>query len=463
MNSSNSVQLARPKLTVIDAIAQSLAIGPVLSAGLLAGLIAGAAGSAAPLATILGSIGSICVGWVVVLFARQYTGAGAIYEYVRRSAGATLGLFSAGIYFIGAMFLGGAGIFLAIGFFMNIAFGQYLGINLPWWVGSLIGIAIVFAANHFGVQTTTRTQLVMTAFAVLPVIIIVLAVIFSGGAHGNTLEVFNPGNPKAGNIFQGVLFAVTLFIGFEASASLSEETADPKRTVPFAVLGTVLIAAVFYVIVVYAGAIGYGIDNIAAWADPNNPSQLGTLGKKFVGGWIAPWMDIAIIVDMIAVGSAFTATAARGWFALARHNLLPKSLATISSYGTPIGGNLLVAALAVLLVVVTMISGIDSIVMFGASALAGTLLISSIYIVLAVIAFRLVPANAPWQYLVLVGAILTPVLAIYGSVATIQLFPIAPSNLGVWFTIAGILVSVIWTLASKTNLELIKGLEPVES
>ena len=110
-----------------------------------------------------------------------------------------------------------------------------------------------------------------------------------------------------------------------------------------------------------------------------------------------------------------------------------------------------------------MISGIDSIVMFGASALAGTLLISSIYIVLAVIAFRLVPANAPWQYLVLVGAILTPVLAIYGSVASIQLFPIAPSNLGVWFTIAGILVSVIWTLASKTNLELIKGLEPVES
>jgi amino acid transporter len=453
MNSSNSMQqLAKPKLTVIDAIAQSLAIGPVLSAGLLAGLIAGAAGSAAPLSTILGSIGSICVGWVIVLFARQYTGAGAIYDYVRRSAGATLGLFSAGIYFIGAMFLGGAGIFLAIGFFANLTFAGYLGINLPWWTWSLIAIGIVFAANHFGVQTTTRTQLILTAFAVLPVIIIVLAVIFSGGAQGNTLEVFNPSHPKAGNIFTGVLFAVTLFIGFEASASLSEETANPTRTVPYAVLGTVLIASVFYVIVVYAGAIGYGVDNIAQWADPANPSQLGTLGTKFVGGWIAPWMDFAIIIDMIAVGSAFTATAARGWFALARHDLLPKSLATVSSYGTPLGGNILVAALAVLLVVVTLISGVDSIVMFGASALAGTLLISSIYFVLGVLAFRLVPASAPWQYLILVGAIVTPILAIYGSVATIPLFPIAMNNIGVWFTFAGILVSAIWTASLGTNL-----------
>ncbi len=360
---------------------------------------------------------------------------------------------------MGAMLLGGAGIFLAIGFFANLAFSSYLGINLPWWAWSLVAIGIVFAANHYGIQTATRTQLILTVFAVLPVLIIVFAVIFSGGAHGNTLEVFNPSSPTAGSLFRGVLFAVTLFIGFEASASLSEETANPKKTVPFAVLGTVLIASVFYVIVVYAGAIGYGIDNIAKWADPANPSQLGTLGSKFVGGWIAPWMDVAIIVDMIAVGSAFTATAARGWFALARHNLLPKALATTSSYGTPIGGNLLVAGLAVLLVVITLVSGLFVMDMFTASALAGTLLISSIYVVLAVLAFRLVAASAPWQYLVLVGAILTPVLAIYGSIFP---FPPYPANIGVWLTVAGVVISAVWTLTSSKNLGLVKTLEPSE-
>jgi amino acid transporter len=459
MNSSNTTveQLGKPKLTVLDAIAQSLAIGPVLSAGLLAGLVAGAAGSAAPLATLLGAIGSICVGWVIVLFARQYTGAGAIYDYVRRSAGATLGLFTAGIYFIGAMFLGGAGIFLAIGFFANLAFSSYLGINLPWWVWSLVAIGIVFAANHFGIQTATRTQLILTAFAVLPVLIIALAIIFSGGANGNTLEVFNPGNPNAGNLFKGVLFAVTLFIGFEASASLSEETANPKKTVPFAVLGTVIIAAVFYVLVLYASAIGFGVDKIADWI--KDPSPLGTLGSKYVGAWIAPWIDVAIIVDMIAVGSAFTATAARGWFALARHNLLPKILASTSSYGTPVGGNLLVAALAVLLVIVALLSGLDVMIVFGASALAGTLLISSIYIVLAFLAFKLVPASAPWQYLVLVGAILTPVFAIYGSIFP---FPPYPANIGVWLTVAGVIISAVWTLTSSKNLGLVRTLEPRE-
>jgi amino acid transporter len=105
-------QLGAPKLTVIDAIAQSLAIGPVLSAGLLATLVASAAGSAAPLALLLGAIGSICVGYVIVFYARRFTGAGAIYDYVRLAGGRLLGAFSAGIYFLGAMFLGGAGIYL---------------------------------------------------------------------------------------------------------------------------------------------------------------------------------------------------------------------------------------------------------------------------------------------------------------------------------------------------------------
>jgi amino acid transporter len=446
--------LGKPKLTVLDAIAQSLAIGPVLSAGLLATLVAGAAGSAAPLATILGAIGSICVGWVIVLFARQYTGAGAIYDYVRRSAGASLGLFTAGIYFIGAMFLGGAGIFLAIGFFANLAFSSYLGINLPWWVWSLVAIGIVFAANHFGVQTATRTQLVLTALAVLPVLIIALAIIFAGGAQGNTLEVFNPGNPNAGNLFRGVLFAVTLFIGFEASASLSEETANPKRTIPVAVIGTVVIAAVFYVIVLYASAIGFGVDKVADWV--KDPSPLGTLGARYVGGWIAPWVDVAIIIDMIAVGSAFTATAARGWFALARHKLLPEVFATTSSYNTPLGGNLLGAGLAVLLVVITLLSGMDVMAVFGASALAGTLLITVIYIVLAVLAFRLVPQNAPWQYAVLLGAIITPILAIYGSIVP---FPPYPASLGVWGAVAGVVIAAVWTLGSTSRLPNIAALD----
>jgi amino acid transporter len=409
---------------------------------LLATLVAGAAGSAAPLATLIGGIGSVCIGWVIVLFARRYTGAGAIYDYVRKASSGNLGVFAAGMYFFGAMFLGGAGIYLAIGFFAQLFFAS-VGINLPWSVWALVAVAIVFAFNHFGVQTTTRTQLILTALAILPVLIISLAIIFQGGAAGNTLETFNPANKNSGDLFRGVLFAITLFIGFEASASLSEETANPKQAVPVAVLGTVAIAAVFYLIVLYASAIGFGIDKVADWV--KDPAPLSTLGTKFVGGWIGPWVDVALIIDMVAVASAFMATTSRGWFAMARHGLMPKALASTSSYDTPVGGNVLVAALAIVLIVVTIASGMDVMAMFGVSALTGTLLINLVYILLAVLAFKLVPTNSPFQYIVIVAAILTPILAIYGSIVPL---PPYPSSIAVWLTLAGVVAAAAWTMAT---------------
>lgn len=447
------VQLGKPTLTVIDAIAQSLAIGPVLSAVLLASFVAAVAGSAAPLAALIGAIGSICVGWVIVLFARRYTGAGAIYDYVRKASSGSLGLFAAGIYFIGFMFLGGAGIYLAIGFFASLFFST-IGITLPWWIWALIAVAIVFAVNHFGVTTTTRTQLILTVLAVLPVLIVALAVIFSGGVAGHTGEVFNAANPNAGNLFRGVLLAITLFIGFEASASLSEETRDPKRAIPIAVIGTVVIAALFYLIVLYASAIGFGIDKIADWASDSAP--LSTLGAKFVGGWIAPWIDIALIVDMMAVASAFMATTARGWFALGRHGLLPNSLTTKSQYDTPLGGNILVAVLAVVLIVLTLLFRMEPMSMFTANALTGTLMISVIYILLALLAFRLVPSNAPWQYIVVALAIVTPVLAVYGSIIP---FPPYPANVGVWCAVIGVAIAGVWTMMGASRVPLNDGLE----
>jgi amino acid transporter len=447
------VKLGKPTLTVVDAIAQSLAIGPVLSAVLLASFVAAVAGSAAPLAALIGAIGSICVGWVIVLFARRYTGAGAIYDYVRKASSGPLGLFAAGIYFMGFMFLGGAGIYLAIGFFASLFFGA-LGINLAWWIWALIAIALVFAFNHFGVTTTTRTQLILTILAVLPILIVALAVIFQGGVAGHTAEVWNAGNPNAGNLFRGVLLAITLFIGFEASASLSEETRDPKRAIPFAVIGTVVISAIFYLIVLYASAIGFGIDKIGDWAA--DPAPLSTLGTQFVGGWIAPWIDIALIVDMMAVASAFMATTARGWFALGRHGLLPSSLASKSQFDTPIGGNILVALLAVLLVVLTLVFRMEPMSMFTANALTGTLMISVIYILLAALAFRLVPSNSPWQYIVIIIAMLTPILAVYGSIIP---FPPYPANVGVWCAVVGVAIAAVWTLLGASRVPVSEGLE----
>src|SRR5579863_4423636 len=419
----------RPNLTTWDAIAQSLAIGPIFSSAFVAFLIAGSAGGAAPLSTLIGAVGVLALGWLIALYARRGGGAGAIYDYLRR-VNPAVGLFAAGLYFLGALTLDAGG-FLVIGLLGSLVFTNYVNLNIPWWVVSLVALALVFAINFLGVRLTTRVQLTLSALSVIPLLILAIAIIAHGGNGGNTFQAFNPANvppvptgvPAAG-IFPGLLFAITLFIGFETSASLGEETRDPQRSIPRAVIGTVVITGVFYLLIVYAVDIGYGIGNSAKWAS-DAPAALDNMATRYVGSWLAILVDIAVLFDAIVVMSAFMATTSRGMFALARHQLLPSPLAAISSrFRTPMGGIILVGVVALLIVGIVALNPANATAteaanniptIFGIMSTTGSILIELIYIGLCLVAVRLLMQDPAkwWRWLFLLVAIVTPILGIY--------------------------------------------------
>jgi|SRR5579859_2448615 len=445
--SDTSVQqrLGKPVLTTVDAIAQSLALGPVFSAVAIAALIAGQAGGAAPLATLISAVAVFALGWVVTLYARRYTGAGAIYDYLRRLS-PSLGLFSAGVYFLGAIFEGGAGIYLFLGLTVNADIQTYFNLDVPWWAISIVAAIIILALNHFGVRVTTRGQLTLTTLSVIPLIILAIAIIAKGGAAGNDLQAFSPTISPLSGLFGGLLFGVTLFTGFEASASLSEETAHPRRSIPIAVAGTIALSTVFYLLVVYASDIGFGLSHSDLWAKDAAP--LDTLATRYVGKWLAVLIDLALIFDMFAVASAFTATASRGFFALARHHLLPAIFSRQSRFGTPLGGNILVFACALLVIVVTLLLRVDVGTAFGVAAGIGAILILLIYVALVAGAVRILleGSHAWWQWIVLVVAGVTPLLGLYGTVVP---FPAWPLSLEVYGSIAALILVSLWTLVMK--------------
>jgi amino acid transporter len=451
----------RPTLTTLDAIAQSLAIGPIFSSAFVAFLIAGAAGGAAPLSALIGAVGVLALAWLISLYARRGGGAGAIYDYLRR-VNPALGLFAAGIYFLGALTLDAGG-FMVIGLLGSQVLGSYVNLTVPWWVLSLVALVLIFALNYLGVRLTTRVQLILSGLSVIPVLILVIAIIAHGGDAGNTLQAFNPANvpavptsvPSAG-IFPGILFAITLFIGFETAASLAEETREPKRSIPVAIIGTVIITGIFYLLVVYALDIGYGLANSAKWA--SDPAPLDTMATRYVGSWLAVLVDIAVLFDAIVVMSAFMGTTSRGAFALARHGMLPSPLASISSrFRTPMGGIILVGIVALLvtgIVAVTQanvsatVAPTNVLTVFGIMSTIGSLLIELIYIGLCLAALRFLLAEPSkwWRWLFLLVAIVTPILGIYGSVVP---FPMWPQSLGIYIVIAVIVLSLIWTLVNQ--------------
>lgn len=448
-------QLGERKLTTLHAIGQSLAIGPIFSAGLVSGLIAGVAGFATPLSVLLGTVGALALAFVVSIYARRFSGAGAMYEYLARGGSPDLGVIGAGFYVIGLLFLGAGGVFIGIGFLADSFFTENLSIDIAWWIWGLIGLAIATGLNHFGVRVAIRGVLVLAAISAIPFLITAVVVIAKGGADGNTLSVFSPSSSSLNDVFNGILFAVTLFIGFEAAASLGEEAEEPAKAIPRAVVGTVVISAVFYLLVTYAAAIGFGKGGIETWFA--SPSPIATLADQYVGNWMATLVELVLLFDVLSLSIAFTVGASRVFFALGRDRLIPPALASVTRRDTPLGGNLVVIVAGIIALIFGGVTTYgDAIELpnqleaFSIVTASGSFLIEFVYFMLAVVAIKLIlgQSGLVWKLLVIVLAAATPVLAYKGS---LDPFPEFPTNRGIIFAGVGAALVLVWWAYMKVR------------
>ncbi len=471
-------ELGERRLGTIHAVAQALAIGPMFSVALVLGGVSRpdiGAGWNAALAVVIAGLGVMAIGYALTLFARRYAGAGAVYEYLTHGAHPSVGIFTAGVFFVGTLFLGGGGIYLGLGILTNGFWVQHISSsNAPaWWVFGLVALGIVLVLNYLGIRIAIRAMLTFAALSFAPMLLLALIIIAKGGAHGNTLTMFNPGETSlfgvtGGGVLGGVLLGILLFVGFEAAASIGEESHDPHRSIPRAVLATVAVAAVFFVIMAYAFSIGYGRGAVSAGAWAFSPSPVDDMAKEYVGSWYATILDLVVILDAMALALAICVTIGRGYFALARDGLLPSVFARTSRHNTPWVGNLMVVVggVGLMLLVKFASYGTQFVVpgpkgtpvplfpnnefaTFIMSATVGSFAIELVYLVLAVVAFRLLlqDGNAkPWQWLVVAVAVLTPILGFYGA---LKPAPHDSSNYNweaLYWTIGLLVVAAVWFL-----------------
>ncbi len=339
------------KLRLLDAIAQSVGfMGPVFSVAFLVPLIVGitsatgnGAGTGAALSVVLAGIGIIGIGWIVAEYTRRIQAAGSLYSYVSDGFGPKVGAAAGYVYYTGIMALS-AGILVMIGGTVHdVVAGEFNWTGIPYLGWDLILLAIVGSVLYLGVALSTRVQLVLALCSVAVVFVFSLYVIFKSGGLHHVASGFSPsGSPKhwTGILF-GMLYGVLLFTGFETSANLGEETDQPERNIPRAVLLSVGIAIVFYVIGVFAQVAGFHFD-LSAIGKANASGPLFVLASPgaFGGTALRRLVELVVVFDMIAVLIGTAVAASRGFFALARDGRLPKSIASISRRGTPLGGNI---------------------------------------------------------------------------------------------------------------------------
>src|SRR6516164_7932565 len=262
-------RLGAKVLSLPDVIAQSVGfMGPVFSSAFVIPLVVGVisasgkgGGVAAPLSVILAAVGVFALGWIVSAYAKEIHAAGSLYDYVTRGLGERVGTAAGWLYYGGVTVLL-TGLLLLIGGYIQSTLQAEFSVNpLPSWAWTLILIVVIAGVLYFGVRVSTRSQLALALISIVVVTIFFISVIIKLGSD-NSLKPFNPSSAADGwsGIFFGVLYGVLMFVGFETAANLAEETKNPKREIPVAVLTTAGIATVFFVLAAYVEVAGFHYD-----------------------------------------------------------------------------------------------------------------------------------------------------------------------------------------------------------
>jgi len=420
-------ELAHGTLRVWDAIAISVSlIAPGMAMLLNVSGVALVAGGSTPLAFLLGGIACLALAFVVIGFTRRMASAGYAYTYASRSLGKEAGFMAGWLYCGGficfvPMTMSGVGYLAA----------NLLGVNPNLWIlFFFIGMALLLVLSIVRIKVTTRIQLVVAIVTVAVIVIVDLFTTAKGGANGQALSAFSFGHTLSGGfngVFYGIILGVTSYIGFETAADFGEETANPRRNIPIAIIAATLFVVVFYLWTTYSMAIGFGVNNGAKWGA--DPVGLQTIANTYVAHWVGTLIEIGGMCAAFIVCVACVTAGTRTLFAMGREGVLPRIFAhTHPRFKTPIYATITVVIVASVMALIMGYPLADS--AFGAPfsnyyfwATAGTLLVIVVYIMLCIggIAFfRRTRDSRRWNPLVHVGV---PVIgaivfgaALYGSV-----------------------------------------------
>jgi amino acid transporter len=345
--------LRRNAIGLPGLVAQSLGVtAPEISAVVIAAVVATKIGAFTPLGFLVAGIGAIGLALIYGRFARYVPSAGGTYSIVRAGLGRDVGfltgwtVLAVGIVFVPGLLIAGA--FLLQNFFGLVAPHHPL-LYTSWWGWALILGGAVVALSYFGIQISARVLLALTAIGVSMLLILDVVILAKGGAHGWAWGSISPWSTHGfgiGFFALGVGIAMTGFSGFETAVFLAEEAHTPKREVPKAVLGAVLLAIVFFIVTTFAIVSGYGMDKAPSqWPQDSGGAVVG-LSAQYMALWFGKLLLLLLAISSFASAlgtSNFTTRVAFSW---GHDGYLPRAFAhTHPRYKSP---DVAIAAVAVL-------------------------------------------------------------------------------------------------------------------
>jgi amino acid transporter len=207
--------------------------------------------------------------------------------------------------------------------------GDYLKqfIDVPTIAVAVVFIAIVGLINFWGISESVRINMVFTlieVFGLLLIVLIGITALSTGSGEPSRALEFKEGTSVFLAIMAGAALSFYALIGFEDSVNVAEETQNPSRVFPRALLGGLLIAGVLYLLVTFTASMVVDVDTLA--------SSSGPLLEVVAASPLAIPTSLFALIALFAIANGAlinTIMASRVFYGMADQGVMPSVLARV--------------------------------------------------------------------------------------------------------------------------------------
>src|ERR1700722_13665315 len=439
-------------LNLIETVGLSLAaIAPTLTSALNITVVAGLAGLGCWMSYCIGTLGVVIVAASVGVLASRHPEAGSYFVYIGRSFGPLAGAL-AGWSMISAYMFTAVAVALSFAIFLGNILGAF-GIKLSMLamtVLMLVFIATVTYAAYRDVKLSSRVGLILEVISVSIMIVITAFFVRVQGT------VIDPPQLKIasfnyGGVFSALPFVIFSFVGFESSATLAKESANPRRNIPLAVIGCAAFAGIFFTLMAYLMVFGIGNDTTTLG---KSAAPFGDVAAKAGLGWASVVVYFAAMISVFACCLASINAAARLLFSMGRYQFLHRSMGLVhDTHRTPHRAILLCGGLLALICVAMLPVGfLDAFGYAGTFASFGFVVVYFALCIVAPMDLRKSREMKPLNVIIgAVGAALMLIMLI-GSVYPVPEYPynILPYVFFAYMTLGAVWFAVLKAKSTQT-------------
>jgi amino acid transporter len=317
--------LQRHVLGPLETLAQSVStMAPTCSAALTVPLVFATAGNGTWLAYLLATVCTLLVALCIARFAQQSASPGSLYTYATISLPPVLGSAAAWALLL-AYVATGASVVGGFIHYANVVLREFVGLAAPGVPLAIFAVLVSIWIAYRDVKVSARLMVWGELASVLLISVVFAVLVWRRGPHLDPSQLSVRG-VKFSGVRLGLVLAMFSFVGFESATTLGEEAKHPLRSIPRAVIQSVVFSGLFFIAASYTEVLGFPA---SAGTLDQSDAPMSVLSTAAGISRLGPVIDICAMVSMFACTLACVTAAARVLLLMAHNGLASRALSKI--------------------------------------------------------------------------------------------------------------------------------------